>query len=153
MKRYINVLENTSVIIIILWFILILFFIEYIPERILFGTPLIISILSIPTVLKVIDRNQISEIRRRTLYIFNSIINCLYLVFIVMFQYINDRSFYLLMFYMLLIQGGISGILTKHMIISRTNTSNLDGKLIVYILNGIFIAIGIIAILAFIIDY
>jgi len=143
MKSILKILENISFIIIVVIFVSIFFFTKYIPEIILKSIPILFSILMIPRVLSISERNGILKERKILLYIINALFMLCNFILIYLSYFNDDTGYYLLMLYVLLIQGGVTGILIKHVLISRSDTSILDGTPIMYVFNSIFIVLGI----------
>jgi len=154
MNKKLILIDKIFSYIIILLFITMFFTMKYLPDRLLFAIPLLICLLIIPNVFVVADRNEISQVRRKILVIFNSIVDSIYIIFLLLYDYLDDpKQYFLVMLMVLLIQGGISGILTKHLFISRNDSSILDGKWIVNVFNGLFIMIGSVALIYFVINW
>lgn len=142
-EKTLLVIEKINFVIVIIIFLIIMFKIEYLSDEFLISFPLIMSIMIIPRVIFIIEKNNISKIRSRVLIVFNILITVAYIIILLIYDKHNDaKQFYLVSFGLLLVQGGITGSLAKHILISRTDSSILSGSWIVYALNVLYVAVG-----------
>jgi len=87
--------------------------------------------------------------RKILLYIINAFFMLCNFILIYLSYFNDDTGYYLVMLYVLLIQGGVTGILIKHVLISRSDTSIFDGTLVMYVLNSIFVVLDIFSLLVY----